>query len=201
MGHSAVPSTAWGRAVDAAPGWARGDRRWPDKRRYQAAPRPRRRAGACQAAPLAARSPPTGRPPDAPATLTPDARAAWRAHVDLAAVGPAAAAASRTRVAALADAITRGPLAADRPRVTLRRGRPRRGVAAHAAIARIATTTPTTITTTSSLVVPVPMDQPPSICASPRRSAAGGKTDHQVWISWTLVPPYRLDLVAFRWAS
>ena len=28
-----------------------------------------------------------------------------------------------------------------------------------------------------------------------------GKTDHQVWGSWTLVPPYRLDLVAFRWAS
>ena len=42
--------------------------------------------------------------PDAPATLTPDARAAWRAHVDLAAVGPAAA--------ALADAITHVTLAA-----------------------------------------------------------------------------------------
>jgi hypothetical protein len=60
--------------------------------------------------------------PKAPPTLTPDARAAWRAHVDLAAVGPAAA--------ALADALTRGPLAADRPRVALRRCRPRRGVAA-----------------------------------------------------------------------
>ena len=35
---------------------------------------------------------------------------------------------------------------------------------------------------------PVPMDQPPSICASPRRSAAGGTTDHQVGGSWTLVP-------------
>ena len=34
MGHSAVPSTAWGRAVGAAPGWARGDLRWPDKRAY-----------------------------------------------------------------------------------------------------------------------------------------------------------------------
>ena len=31
VGHSAVPSTAWGRAVGAAPGWARGDLRWPDK--------------------------------------------------------------------------------------------------------------------------------------------------------------------------
>ena len=37
MGHSAVPSTAWGRAVGAAPGWARGDRRWPDKRSYRGA--------------------------------------------------------------------------------------------------------------------------------------------------------------------
>ena len=60
--------------------------------------------------------------PQAPPTLTPDARAAWLAHVDLAAVGPAAA--------ALADAITRVTLAADLPRVALRRCRPRLGVAA-----------------------------------------------------------------------
>ena len=64
-----------------------------------------------------------------------------------------------------------------------------------------AATIPTTITTASSLVVPVPMDQPPSICASPSRSAAGGTTDHQVGGSWTLAPPYRLALVAFRWAA
>ena len=140
--------------------------------------------------------------PDAPATLTPDARADWLAHVGLAAVGPAAAAASRTRVAALADAITRGTLAADRPRVALRRCRPRLGVAAPPRGHREDRhNDPDKITTASSLVVPVPMDQPPSICASPSRSAAGGKTDHQVWGSWTLVPPYRLDLVAFRWAS
>ena len=68
--------------------------------------------------------------PKAPPTLTPDALAAWLAHVDLAAVCPAAAADYRTRAAALADAITRVTLAADLPRVALRRCKQRLGVAA-----------------------------------------------------------------------
>ena len=83
VGHSAVPSTAWGRAVGAAPGWARGDRRGPDKRDYQAAPNgPADAPAAYQAAPLAARSPPTWpavptRPPRSRRTRGPPGGRTW----------------------------------------------------------------------------------------------------------------------------